>query len=44
MPAPEGQEVVITMEMDRKMFGPISGGERKEKVRGPVTEVSNKGK
>ncbi|MHC4822528.1 MAG: hypothetical protein ACYTEP_00750 [Planctomycetota bacterium] len=44
MPAPEGQDVEITMDMDRKLFGPITGGEKKQKVRGPVTEVSNAGK
>jgi hypothetical protein len=44
VPAPEGQDVVITMEMSRKMFGPMTGSERKAKKFGPVTGASNKGK
>jgi hypothetical protein len=37
VPAPEGEDVEIAMEMQRKLFGPMSGSPRKEKVRGPVT-------
>jgi len=44
VPAPEGQDVVITMQMSRKMFGPMTGGERKAKKYGPVTGANIKGK
>jgi len=44
VPVPEGTEVEIAMTMERKLFGPMSGSPRKEKVRGPVTTSGVRGK
>jgi len=44
VPVPEGEDLEISMEMQRKLFGPMSGSPKKERVRGPVTSSGVQGK
>jgi len=41
VPVPEDQEVVFSMELSRKIFGPMTGNDkpRDKKSTGPVTET-----